>query len=63
MDMKDEKFDHIINNVKTSMAVENHKLTDSDVAFIKEYDDGKYTMEQAIQAVIDNAILKGESNV
>lgn len=42
---------NIINNIKTSMEMENQSLTANDIAILNDFADNKITMEDALQKV------------
>ena len=41
----------MINNIKTTMEIENQVLTDRDIAILSDFADNKITMEDAINEV------------
>lgn len=41
----------IINNIKTTMEMENQNLTEGDIAMLNDFADNKITMEDAMQMV------------
>ena len=41
----------MINNIKTSMEMENQNLTASDISLINDFADNKISMEDAIQSI------------
>lgn len=43
-----EKNDYIINNIKTSMKMENQFLSSTDINILKDYMDNKISMEDAM---------------
>lgn len=49
--MNPEENNIIINNIKTTMEMENQSLTASDIAMLNDFADNKITMEDAMQKV------------
>ena len=47
---EEEKI-RMINNIKTTMEMENQNLTDIDIAMLNDFADNKITMEDAMQKV------------
>jgi hypothetical protein len=47
---EEEKI-RIINNIKTSMEIENQNLTQSDISLLSDFADNKISMEDAMQIV------------
>ena len=41
----------MINNIKTSMEMENQNLTANDISLINDFADNKISMEDAIQSI------------
>lgn len=41
----------MINNIKTSMEMENQNLTASDISLINDFADNKISMEDAMQSI------------
>ena len=42
---------NVINNIKTTMEMENQVLTDRDIAILNDFADNKITMDDAINEV------------
>lgn len=40
-----------INNIKTSMEMENQSLTENDISLINDFADNKISMEDAMQSI------------
>lgn len=55
--MPREEKNKIINNIKATMAVENQKLSNSDVKLLEDFADDKISMEEAMN-LIKNMILR-----
>ncbi len=55
--MTREEKNKIINNIKATMAVENQKLSDSDIKLLEDFADDKISMEEAMN-LIKNMILR-----
>lgn len=47
---EEEKM-RIINNIKTSMEMENQNLTATDIALLNDFADNKISMEDAMQSI------------
>lgn len=47
---EEEKI-RIINNIKTSMEMENQNLTSNDIALLNDFADNKISMEDAMQSI------------
>lgn len=41
----------IINNIKTSMEIENQNLTSNDISLLNDFADNKISMEDAMQSI------------
>ncbi len=41
----------IINNIKTSMEIENQNLTANDISLLNDFADNKISMEDAMQSI------------
>ncbi len=55
--MPKEDKKRIINNIKATMAVENQKLSNSDIQLLEDFADDKISMEEAMN-LIKNMILR-----
>lgn len=51
MMIPEEEKIRIINNIKTSMEMENQTLTQNDISLLNDFADNKISMEDAIQRV------------
>ena len=47
----DEVRTKVINNIKTSMEMENQNLTANDISLINDFADNKISMEDAMQSI------------
>lgn len=55
--MSKEDKKRIINNIKATLAVENQKLSNSDIKLLEDFADDKITLEEAMN-LLKNMILK-----
>lgn len=44
----------VINNIKTSMEMENQTLTDGDIELLNSFADNKISMEDAMNSIINS---------
>ncbi len=50
---ENEKFD-VINNIKTSMEMENQNLTNFDIQLLNNFADNKISIDEAINSIKNN---------